>query len=849
LTPGAIGATFRDAMRNAARLGAGLAGVLACWTALAGAKVADTYSVAPGTADSAAAMPCTSAGTGAFICPNLRSALAAAAPDDGSTVQLSAGMYTLSHGQLTVDAPFNTLTITGAGSGATTIAQSVGAGERVIKLASQDATVSISGVTITGGDQTTVDGTCTPTSKEVDGGGILNAGTLSLGDVTVSANKATGGNGANASSGNAGAGNPANGGGICSSGPLTVFDSTITGNIVAGGNGGKGSSTASGGSGGGASGGGIESTGILSVARTTASSNQALGGAGGRATGTGTGGGGGFASGDGIDVTQGMLTPNPTTSITDTQITDNAGLGGTGGNATGSGHFPGGGGSGFGGLSTNSFGATTIASSTISDNTATGAVGGTPANGASASTGGSAAGAGLDVTGPLTLTDSTLSGNRASGGPAAAGSFGGGGFGGAIDLSDPTTIVNSTIAGNQVSAGAGAGEHALGGGVYDQQLGTETLTLASVTIAGNTATAATSAMALGGNLSRSANSPITARDTIITAGTASAGSANCDGKIASDAGHNLESTAPSQCGLNPDAGDVIGSDPLLGALASNGGPTRTMAPGTGSPAIGAGAACTDPSSGGQPLKTDQRGDPRTNPCDIGAFQGQPPTVTVAPAITGRAVVGETVTCSPGNYAGDAPLASGLQWQRSGTAIPGATGPRYRVALADAGQQLSCRVTETNPYGMVLATSAAVSVASPPPTISGLRQSHRRWRDGSRLAAISRKRPPVGTTFTFTLDQPARLKLSFARLVPGRGSGHKCAAQTRHNRHQHSCTRAAPAGTLTLANGHSGTDTIGFQGRLSKRKRLHPGRYRLTLTATGAGGTSAGRTITFTIARR
>src|SRR5436309_14108953 len=107
-------------MRNGAWLGAGLAGLLVGWTALAGAKVADTYSVAPGTADSAASMPCTSVGTGAFVCPNLRSALAAATQDDGSTVKLSAGVYTLSHGQLTVDAPFNMVTITGAGSGVTT---------------------------------------------------------------------------------------------------------------------------------------------------------------------------------------------------------------------------------------------------------------------------------------------------------------------------------------------------------------------------------------------------------------------------------------------------------------------------------------------------------------------------------------------------------------------------------------------------------------------------------------------------------------------------------------------------------------------------------------------------------
>ena len=138
-------------MRNGARLGVAVAGLLVCWTAVADAKIADTYTAAPETADSAAIMSCTSTAPGAFACPNLRSALAAAAGDDGSTVKLSAGIYHLSSGQLTVDAGFNTVTITGAGAHQTTIAQTPDAGQRVLNLVSQSATVLISGVTVTGG--------------------------------------------------------------------------------------------------------------------------------------------------------------------------------------------------------------------------------------------------------------------------------------------------------------------------------------------------------------------------------------------------------------------------------------------------------------------------------------------------------------------------------------------------------------------------------------------------------------------------------------------------------------------------------------------------------------------------
>ncbi|HEY1918443.1 MAG TPA: choice-of-anchor Q domain-containing protein [Streptosporangiaceae bacterium] len=54
---------------------------------------------------------------------------------------------------------------------------------------------------------------------------------------------------------------------------------------------------------------------------------------------------------------------------------------------------------------------------------------------------------------------------------------------------------------------------------------------------------------------------------------------------------------------------------MLGPLADNGGPTKTIALLPGSPAIGTGGKCP---------ATDQRGDPRSRKtgCDIGAFQVQ-----------------------------------------------------------------------------------------------------------------------------------------------------------------------------------------------------------------------------------
>jgi hypothetical protein len=48
------------------------------------------------------------------------------------------------------------------------------------------------------------------------------------------------------------------------------------------------------------------------------------------------------------------------------------------------------------------------------------------------------------------------------------------------------------------------------------------------------------------------------------------------------------------------------------------------------------------------------------------------------------------------------------------------------------------------------------------------------------------------------------------------------------------------------NGHTGVNALRFQGRLSRRRTLKPGRYKLVVFATANGKTSKPRTATFTI---
>ena len=106
-----------------------------------------------------------------------------------------------------------------------------------------------------------------------------------------------------------------------------------------------------------------------------------------------------------------------------------------------------------------------------------------------------------------------------------------------------------------------------------------------------------------------------------------------------------------------------------------------------------------------------------------------------------------------------------------------------------------------------------------------RQSARRWSEGNRLARISRAKPPTGTTFSFSLNEQATVTFNFTQRAGG---------------------RTTTVGTLTFT-GHSGTNRVAFQGRISPRKKLKPGRYTLVITATdSAGARSAPKSLSFSI---
>ncbi len=173
---------------------------------------------------------------------------------------------------------------------------------------------------------------------------------------------------------------------------------------------------------------------------------------------------------------------------------------------------------------------------------------------------------------------------------------------------------------------------------------------------------------------------------------------------------------------------------------------------------------------------------------------------------------------------------------------------------DAGGRISGTPTAAGPAQVVLGVSdrfgivatsgpIALRIEAARPAISKLRQSHRRWRRGRRLAKVSSvaarrkgRRAPLGTTFTFKLNERARVKFAFARRRWGRKG-----KQGRKGK------RFTKAGALVFA-GHRGRNRVVFQGRLSRRKTLKPGRYRLTATAKSGKARSKPRRLSFTIVR-
>lgn len=106
---------------------------------------------------------------------------------------------------------------------------------------------------------------------------------------------------------------------------------------------------------------------------------------------------------------------------------------------------------------------------------------------------------------------------------------------------------------------------------------------------------------------------------------------------------------------------------------------------------------------------DQNSDGIVDDCVTG-----PPANTVPPTIKGTAIVGATLTGSPGAWKGYPLPAFARQWRRCDAGggcvdIPGATSDSYKLVAADAVSTIRLRVSATNPLGSGAADSSQTAV--------------------------------------------------------------------------------------------------------------------------------------------
>lgn len=189
-------------------------------------------------------------------------------------------------------------------------------------------------------------------------------------------------------------------------------------------------------------------------------------------------------------------------------------------------------------------------------------------------------------------------------------------------------------------------------------------------------------------------------------------------------------------------------------------------------------------------------------------------------------------------------------QVNGHSAPVAANGAWSVAVPLTAGANTLTAIATNIFGDT--AQAQINVTQLAPVVSNARQSASKWREGGALAKASRharkRRPPVGTTFSYTLNEAATVHFAFTQPARGRKVGKQCVAPAKRYRHRHKCTRTVTIATLAFA-GHTGKNAVRFQGRVSRSKRLRPGRYTVVITAKNtAGQVSAPKKLTFTIVR-
>jgi len=275
-------------------------------------------------------------------------------------------------------------------------------------------------------------------------------------------------------------------------------------------------------------------------------------------------------TGGGID---GGIYNSGSVTVTDSTISGNKAGGGSGGGIYNS-------------------GSVTVTDSTISGNNAVGGFGG-----------------GIYNSGSVTVTDSTISGNKAVGGS-------GGGI--ANNTGGTVAVTDSTISGNNAGGGSG-------GGIYNSG----SVTVTDSTISGNNAVGGIGGVRSIG-IYNGGGTVSLAADVLATFGGVPSGG-ECSGGGFTDLGYNVADDTTCAFTSSTSIRNSMAED--LGPLQNNGGPTQTIEPTAGNPAIGLIPTGTKVTIGSSSLTlcptTDQRGfaSVPVAHCDAGSVQVTAQTIS------------------------------------------------------------------------------------------------------------------------------------------------------------------------------------------------------------------------------
>jgi CSLREA domain-containing protein len=354
------------------------------------------------------------------------------------------------------------------------------------------------------------------------------------------------------------------------------------------------------------------------------------------------------------------------------------------------------------------------------------------------------------------------------------------GAGGAI-YGETTTrldVVDSTLSANVAAQGGGA--IALGDN-------NPALYLQFSTLAGNV----TSRAGGGGGVQTDGDAELVVlHGSVLDANIAAGGVANCaevapgDGVFATTGptAYNVESA--DTCDLDAAATDLVDTEAQLGALADNGGPTRTRNPAAGSPLLDrVPRTLTDaclPAG-----ETDQRGVARPAApgglCDVGAVERTADPVLDA---DGDGVIDARDNCpsvanpSQSNVDGD--------------------------ALGDACDAVDDRPATPPP--------PPATADRKRPTLTALRASPSRFAAATGGASVVTKAAAGrGTTVRFTLSEAARVTFTLRRRAGGRRVGGRCVAPLPSDRRRKRCDLPLP-GLFSVA-GKAGANSVRLSGRL------------------------------------